>query len=145
MTLTTQQVYFDDVHEGDEIPLLRKACTLQQLVMWAGASGDFYQIHFDPDFARGVGLDGVIVHGGLKHVFLGQLLHEWIAPGGSIRRFGCQFRGMDYPNQELLCRGVVTRTYEEHGQALVDLDVWIENSAGVRTTPGSATVVLPRR
>ena len=145
MTLTTQQVYFEDVHEGDEIPLLRKACTLQQLVMWAGASGDFYPIHFDPDFARGVGLDGVIVHGGLKHAFLGQLLHDWIAPGGSIRRFGCQFRGMDYPGQELLCRGAVTRKYEQDGQALVDLDVWIENASGGRTTPGSATVVLPRR
>lgn len=145
MPPTTQQVYFEDVHEGDEIPILHKACTMQQAVMWAGASGDFYPIHFDPDYARATGLEGVIVHGGLKNAFLGQLLHDWIAPGGTIRRFGCQYRGMDYPNQELLCRGIVTRKYEEHGDALVDVDVWIENSGGTRTTPGSATVVLPRR
>ena len=52
---------------------------------------------------------------------------------------------MDYPNQDLLCRGVVTRKYEEDGQALVDLDIWIEHNGGTRTTPGSATVALPRR
>ena len=43
---------------------------------------------------------------------------EWF-----VRRFGCQYRGMDYPNQDILCRGVVTRKYEEDGRALVDLDV----------------------
>ena len=143
MPLNTTQVTFDDVNVGDEIPALRKACTTQQLVMWAGASGDFYQIHYDPDFARGTGLDGIIVHGALKNAFLGQLLHDWIAPAGFLRRFGCQYRGMDYPNQEIVSRGVVTRKYEEDGQALVDLDIWTENAAGKKTTPGTATVVLP--
>ena len=52
---------------------------------------------------------------------------------------------MDYPNQELLCRGVVTRKYEDGGDALVNLEVWTENASGKKTTPGTATVVLPRR
>lgn len=140
-----QQVHFEDVHVGDEIPALRKSCGTQQLVMWAGASGDFYQIHYDADFARGAGLGGVIVQGGLKNAFLGQLLHDWIAPGGVLRRFGCQYRGMDYPNADLLCRGVITRKSEDGGEGRVDLDIWIENVEGKRTTLGSATVVLPRR
>ena len=139
------QVYFEDVSVGDEIPALLKSCSTQQLVMWAAASGDFYQIHYDVEFARNTGLDGIIVHGALKHAFLGQLLHDWMGPGGTLRRFDCQYRGMDYPNQEILCRGVVTRTYEEGGQALVDLDIWTENAAGKKTTPGTATVMLPRR
>ncbi|MFA7249240.1 MAG: MaoC/PaaZ C-terminal domain-containing protein [Dehalococcoidia bacterium] len=145
MDPNTRQVCFEDVDVGDEIPALRKGCTTQQLVMWAGAAGDFYPIHFDQEFARSTGLEGVIVQGSLKNAFLGQLLHDWIAPGGFLRKFGCQFRGMDYPNQEMLCRGVITRKYEERGQALVDLDIWTENAAGKKTTPGTATVVLPRR
>ena len=145
MPLNAAQVYFEDIHEGDEIPPLRKACTTQQLVMWAGASGDFYQIHYDPDFARGTGLPGIIIHGALKNAFLGQLLHEWIAPAGFLRRFACQYRGMDAPNQELVCRGVVTRKYEADGRALVDLDIWTEDAAGKRNAPGTATVILPRR
>jgi hypothetical protein len=59
----TEQVYFEDVSEGDEIPSLAKNCSTQQLVMWAAASGDFYQIHYDIDFAKSMGLDNLIVHG----------------------------------------------------------------------------------
>ena len=63
---------FADVKEGMEIPVLKKNCSTQQLVQWAAGSGDFYQIHYDQDFAKGTGLKGIIVHGALKHAFLGQ-------------------------------------------------------------------------
>ena len=141
------QVYFEDLSVGDEIPALHKSCSTQQLVMWAGASGDFYQIHYDAEFARSTGLDGIIMHGALKNAFLGQLLHDWIAPGGMLRKFGCQYRGMDYPNQDIWCRGIVTKKYEDHErqQHLVDLDIWTENPGGQKTTPGTATVILPSR
>jgi len=139
------QVYFEDVHEGDEIPSLTKNCSTQQLVVWAGGSGDFYQIHYDLNFAKSTGLDNIIVHGALKNAFLGQLLHDWAAPDGRVREFGCQYRGMDYPNQDILCRGIVTKMYEDAGEHIVELDVWTENPQGQKTTPGTARVVLPSR
>lgn len=37
--------------------------TRQQLVQYAGASGDFNQIHFSDHFATALGLDGVLAHG----------------------------------------------------------------------------------
>jgi acyl dehydratase len=139
------QVYFEDVQEGQEIPELKKNCSTQQLVLWAAGSGDFYQIHYDQDFAKSTGLPGIIVHGALKHAFLGQLLHDWIAPGGEIRKFGCSYRGMDYPNQDIRCRGVITRKYTENGKNFVELDIWTENPDGKKTSPGTATVALPSR
>jgi hypothetical protein len=96
------QVYFEDINEGDEIPQLKKNCSTQQLVLWAAGSGDFYQIHYDKDFAQGTGLKGLIVHGALKNAFLGQLLHDWVGEQGQVRRFGCSYRGMDEPNQDIL-------------------------------------------
>jgi acyl dehydratase len=139
------QVHFEDVNEGDDIPSLTKNCSTQQLVVWAAGSGDFYQIHYDLNFARSTGLDNIIVHGALKNAFLGQLLHDWVAPGGMVREFGCQYRGMDYPDQDLVCRGVVTKKYEDGGEHIVELDVWTENPQGQKTTPGTARVVLPSR
>ncbi|GMU39137.1 MAG: MaoC family dehydratase [Chloroflexota bacterium] len=139
------QVYYEDVQVGDPIPVLRKNCSSVQLVAWAGASGDFYQIHYDVEFARRTGLSNIIVHGALKNAFLGQLLHDWVAPGGRIERFGCQYRGMDYPNQDILCKGVVTRKYDEGDRHVVELDVWTENPSGQRTSPGTARVTLPSR
>ncbi len=52
---------------------------------------------------------------------------------------------MDYPNQDILCRGVVKRKYEDGGRKLVELDVWTENPDGKKTSPGTATVALPSR
>lgn len=141
----TQQVYWEDVKEGQEIPALHKNPTSQQLVQWAAASGDFYQIHYDQDFARGTGLKGIIIHGALKHAFLGQLLHEWVRYDGRIKRYAVSYRGMDVPGEEMTCRGVVTRTYLDGDDGLVDLEIWTENPQGQKTTPGTATVILPRR
>jgi acyl dehydratase len=152
----TEQTYWQDVNEGDEIPRLVKNCTPQQLVMWAAASGDFYQIHYDERFAKQNGLQDIIVHGALKGGFLGQLLHDFAGDGGRVKAFACAYRGMDYTGQEIICRGVVTKKYEEDGRQLVDLEIWTETGAtnddgrpknppGVKTTPGTATVVLPSR
>lgn len=135
-------ISWEEVNEGMEIPELKKNCSTQQLVHWAAGSGDFYQIHYDLEFAKSTGLDGLIVHGALKHAFLGQLVHDWIGNSGRIKRFGCSYRGMDVPNEDILCRGKVTKKYEENGERLVDLEVWTENPKGKRTTPGTATVKL---
>lgn len=136
-------VTWDQVNEGMSIPELKKNCSPQQLVQWAAGSGDFYQIHYDPYFAQSTGLEGIIVHGALKHAFLGQLLHDWIGNTGRIKSFGCSYRGMDYPNQDIICRGTVVKKYEQDGEKLVDLEVWTENPEGKKTTPGTATVRLP--
>jgi acyl dehydratase len=139
------QVYYEDVQEGQEIPELKKNCSTQQLVLWAAGSGDFYQIHYDKDFAQATGLKGIIVHGALKNAFLGQLLHDWAGPAGQVRKFGCSYRGMDFPNQDILCKGVVTKKYQQDGRNLVELDIWTENPEGKKTSPGTAVVALPSK
>jgi acyl dehydratase len=134
---------FDDVKEGAEIPQLKKNASTQQLVMWAAGSGDFYQVHYDLPFAKSTGLDNIIVHGALKHAFLGQMLHDWIGNEGRIVKFGCSYRGMDFPDQDIVCHGLVTKKYEKDGKKLVDLEIWTENPEGRKTSPGAATVALP--
>ena len=140
-----QQVYAEDVAPGYELPDLVKNCTPRQLVMWAGAAPDFYEIHYDAEFARAAGLPGLVVHGALKYAFLGQLLADWVAPEGRVASFRCSYRGLDVPGEDLRCRGVVRDTSNVAGETRVELEIWIENTRGEITTPGSAVVVLPSR
>lgn len=134
---------WDDLVEGEELPpLVKPELTTQQLVMFAGASYDFYQIHYDKDFAQANGLPTVIAHGLLKMAFLGQFVTDWMGPNGMIRKLGCQYRGMDYPGDVITVRGSIVRKYQENGERLVDLEIWTENQRGERTTPGKATVAL---
>jgi len=123
---------------GDELPELVMHPTTRQLVQYAGAQGDFYEIHYDQDFARSVGLPGVILHGLLKASFLGQLLTDWLGDRGTLKTFEVSYRGIDEPGRPYRCRGRVTKV--EGTQ--VELEVWGEDPDGNRTTVGSAAVEM---
>jgi hypothetical protein len=149
-------LYWEDVEADSEITPLPKVATTQMLVRWAGASGDFNPLHYDTAFAQSQGVSGPIVHGALKRQWLVQLVTDWMGDLGRLRRFSCQYRAMDYPRsmktmaepeegETWLCRGKVTRKYEEDGHHFVELDIWLENGQGEKTTPGKATVKLPSR
>ena len=133
---------FNDVVPGAELPSLVKEPTTRQLVMYAGASGDFYEIHYDQDFARAQELPGVILHGALKSAFLGQLVTDWAGPDGRLRALSVRYREMDVPGDTLTCKGVVVD--KDADAATVRCDIWIENGAGAKTTTGEAVVELPR-
>ena len=126
------------VKVGDEIPELVKHPTTRQLVQYAGASGDFYEIHYDQDFARSVSLPGVILHGLLKAGYLGQLLTDWVGDRGALRSFEVSYRGVDVPGKPYRCRGRITKVDGKN----VELDVWGEDENGQKTTLGTATVEL---
>ena len=138
-------LYWEDVNEGMELPSLVKHPTTRQLVKYAGASGDFYEIHYDTAFAQGTGLPGVIIRGALKGAFLGQLVTDWIGEYGSLKRLSCQYRGMDVPGDVLTCKGSVVRKYREGDEPLVECNIWLENAKGEITTPGTAIVALPSK
>jgi hydroxyacyl-ACP dehydratase HTD2-like protein with hotdog domain len=128
------------VQVGEEIPELVKHPTTRQLVKYAGAQGDFYEIHYDQDFARSVSLPGVILHGLLKAAFLGQLVTDWLGDRGTLKTFEVSYRGIDQPGRPYRCRGRITKV----DGAEVELEVWGEDPDGNRTTVGSAAVSMNR-
>ena len=91
--------YWEDVEEGISIPSLQKHPTTQMLVMYCGASGDFYQIHYDSEFAKSRGLPGVVVQGGLKNAFLAQLVTDWIGDSGRLRKTQLPAQGHGLPRR----------------------------------------------
>jgi acyl dehydratase len=140
-----EQVYFEDVKEGAELPTLVKHPTPQQLVKWAAASGDFYEIHYNKDFALSTGLPGIIVHGDLSTSFLVQLITDWVGELGTFKKISTQYRALTFPDEDLLCKGVVTKKYTEANEHYVECDVWAENPRGQKCTLGTALAILPTR
>ncbi len=151
-----EQILWEDVNEGDELPSLSKVATTQTLVKWAGASGDFVPLHYDDEFAAASGVGKPIVHGALKRQWLVHLMTDFAGEDGFLKKLSCQYRRMDYPRtmKSLIeprdgetweVRGKVTRKYVDGAENLVDCDIWVENGEGEKTTPGTATVILPAR
>jgi acyl dehydratase len=74
--------------------------TEEQIAAYAEASGDRNPIHLDDEFARSVGLPGVIAHGMLQMGLLARAAGEL----GSLRRLSCRFLGMVRPGDTVTFR-----------------------------------------
>tara|TARA_B110000014_G_scaffold256312_1_gene239264 strand:- start:606 stop:1034 length:429 start_codon:yes stop_codon:yes gene_type:complete len=135
-----KNLYFKDIKEGMEIPTIKKNPTTQQLVKYAGASGDFYQIHYDMEYAKNNNLPGVILHGALKNAFLGQLITDWIGNSGKLKILEVQYKGMDLPGTPVYAKGIVSKIIDENN---INCDLWLETEDGNKTTIGKATIQLP--
>jgi len=139
------QVFYEDIEAASEIPALVKYPTTIQLVKYAGASGDYYQIHYDKDFAIDNGLPGVIVHGWLTLSFLGQMLTDWLGEGGRLVKLNGSYRGMNKVHEDIICSGKVVKKYAEEGKNYARVEIWAENPQGEKTVTGTAVVKLPSR
>jgi acyl dehydratase len=107
------------VNQGDPIPELRVTPDRYLPHRYAGASGDFNPIHIDPEFAKQVGLPGNILHGLYSMAQVARAAVE--AAGGDprkLRRLAVQFRGMGFPEREIVVSGSVKESQD--GRALID-------------------------
>lgn len=139
------KIYFEDVQVGDELPRLVTApVTHQQLVRYAGASGDFNPLHTDPQIGEMIGVGGIIAHGMLVMGFVGQLLSTSVGPQ-ALRKFGVRFKGMTHLGDEITCSGTITEKYEEHGEGRVAGKVQAVDQNGDLKVSGTFVAALPHR
>ena len=143
----TAGLHFEDVHEGDELPVLEKHPEMVDVVKWSGATWTFVPIFYDRDLAQRQGLPDTLVPGPRKLAFFSVQLQRWAGDEADVRALRAAYRRPDVPRRPLRFRGVVTRTERlaEEQAGLVDVELWTENAAGERTVTGTATVRLPLR
>ena len=82
---------FDDVSVGTELPAQEFQLKRENLVRYAGASGDFNIIHWNERVAKSVGLPNVIAHGMLTMATAGRVVTDWVGDPGKVVRYGVRF------------------------------------------------------
>jgi acyl dehydratase len=140
-----KQITYEDVVVGQPLPTLIKHPAPRQLVMWAGASGEFSEMHYDKEFALKMGFPGIIVHGMLMTSFLAQVLTDWMGEGGTLKKIKTSNRRFVLVDQDILCKGTVTAKYVREGEFTVECELWTENTAGEKCVTATAVVTLPER
>src|SRR5438309_9421437 len=109
------------MNEGDRIEELRVTPDKYLPHRYAGASGDFNPIHIDREFAQAVGLPGNILHGLYGMAQVARAAQH--AAGGDprrVKRLSVQFRGMGFPEQEIVVTGSVRSV--SGGAAVLDVE-----------------------
>ena len=137
-------LFFDDVNEGDEAPVVSHELTRTDLVMYAGASGDFNPMHHDEVKAKEAGLPSVFGHGMFSMGLLGRAITDYVGIG-SLRNFKVRFTKQTWPGEKLTSKIAVTGKRKEDGENLVDLEVTLANESGEVKVSGSAVAALPSR
>jgi acyl dehydratase len=99
--------------------------TRDSLVRYAGASGDFNPIHYRDDFAKSVGLPGVIAHGMLTMGVSVQVAVDWVGDAGKVSDYSTRFTKMvDVDAKEgavLVVTGKIAEIDTEKNEVRVDL------------------------
>jgi acyl dehydratase len=87
-------IKYDEVEVGHEIPAVDYPVRRVNLVMYAGASGDFNPIHWNERFAKAVGLPDVIAHGMFTMAQGGRFVTDWVGDPGAVLDYGVRFSSM---------------------------------------------------
>jgi acyl dehydratase len=105
-------VRYDEVEVGTEVPEQRFPVQRVNLIMYAGASGDFNPIHWNEKFARLVGLPDVIAHGMFTMAQAARVITDWTGDPAALVDYGVRFsKPVVVPEEagaELVVRGEVT-------------------------------------
>src|SRR4051812_3211976 len=138
MTLSRQQLSVGSVREA----VVVEGLTRTQLVMYAGASGDYNPLHSDEVFATQVaGFPGVFAHGMLTMALTGKVLTDWVGDG-RLRSFGVRFRGQVWPGDSLTTRISVRALGDGADEPVAELDVVTTNQSGAVVLSGTAVAGL---
>ena len=109
--------------------------TRTQLVMYAGASGDYNPLHTDDKFTKEVaGYPGVFAHGMLTMGMTGRLVTDLVG-AENVTSFGGRFTSQVFPGDTLT--GHLTVDAVEGGVAQMTVET--KNQDGVTVFAGKAT------
>ena len=138
MALRATQLKVGDTREEVVIENLSRT----QLVMYAGASGDYNPVHSDEVFATKVaGYPTVFAHGMLSMGATGRMLTNWVGDG-RLTKYGVRFVAQVWPGDTLTARATVEALRDENGQKLADLKVVTVNQDGKEVVAGYACARL---
>ena len=138
------KLFFDEVTEGDAAPEFSHELTRTDLVMYAGASGDFNPMHTDEVKAKEAGLPSVFGHGMFTAGLLGKALTDYVGVG-NLRNYKIRFTKQTWPGERLTTHVAVARKYEEGSERRVDLECSVTNQDGEAKLTGVAVASLPVR
>lgn len=114
---------------GDALPGQQFRLTRADLVRYAGASGDFNQIHWSERVATGVGLPNVIAHGMLTMATAIRVVTDWLGDPGAVLEYGVRFTRpvvVPDPGEAVLDVAGSVRDVREDGTAEIDLTVTVD-------------------
>jgi acyl dehydratase len=138
-------VYFEDVEIGQEIPAFERETDFMNWNRYAAVNEEFVYVHMDDEAGQAAGQGAAFGMGNLRWAYVLNALRAWIGDEAEVRELSLQFRAVNHKHDVLRTSAVVTEKKQEDGENLVVLEVNVLNQKDEKTAPGRAVVSLPSR
>lgn len=116
---------FEDVQVGEAIPAQTQTIEQGDLVMYAGASGDYNPLHWQEEFAANVSpTGGIIAHGMLNMGYASRAVTEWAGGPERVKHLEVSFRAACPVGATVTIGGEVVALDEQARTAT--LSVWVQ-------------------
>jgi acyl dehydratase len=139
---------YAEVEVGTALPERTFQVQRENLIRYAGASGDFNVIHWNERVAKSVGLPNVIAHGMYTMALTGRVVTDWVGDPSLVRSYGTRFtRPVVVPDDDtgalVEITGTVADVTESDGVRVARIDVKAVFDGKSVLGRATAEVVLP--
>ncbi|MCG8632343.1 MAG: hypothetical protein MI863_00865 [Desulfobacterales bacterium] len=142
--MSVENKYWEDVDEGEQLPVHKRDITRTTIVSTAIATRDFQQVHHDHEQAQKEGAKDIFLNILSTGGFVGKYLTDWSGPGGDIKKMDIKLGATVFPGDTLTANGKVSKKYSQGETCLVDIEYGFSVEAGLHAW-GVATVALPAK
>ena len=133
----------DIVAVGDEGPeLIISDLERRDFVKYAGASGDFHEVHYSEPFATDAGNPSVFAQGMLTGGFAANMVADWFGLA-NVTGLGMRFQARVFPGDTVIVTGEITDVIATEDGADVEADFVATNGDEEIVLSGDASASLP--
>lgn len=131
---------------GDRMPVLERAITLPEMVVYAGATWDWYRLHYDLEFAERKKLPGPVVDGQEFGALFVKQLQDWFGPRCFVRTLDFRYRNLMYAGETVRITGEITEVRPDEVEVALAATIAASEYGPERpaVSPATAVALLDR-
>lgn len=136
--------YFEDVTEGEQLPVPEYPLSMYRLVMAAGANRDFNSIHHNSEYARDSGAPEAYANVLFLMGMWERAVRDWAGPAGVIGSVkGFAMKKFNLVGTTTTVHGTVVGKEIRGDKGVVTIELISRNEGVVTVGPGTMDIELP--
>lgn len=142
-----QQVYFEDVEPGYELPGREHGpLTIVDTVRWAGLQENWQHLHYDRTHVREHnGLHTFIASGAYRQALLMRMLTDWLGPRGWLKKISLRHTYSTFEGDAMRFSARVVEKSADASDPWIACTLEGKNQDDKQILSGRSILILPRR
>lgn len=99
---------------GEALTPFERTITLTDMVAYAGATWDWYGLHYDPDFVARAKVPAPVVDGQVFGALFVELLQDNLGPQSFVRELAMTYRNLMFAGETVRVEGLVEEVQYDH-------------------------------